>query len=185
MRRCTMLKEQMTLPVGANVQDTYGDRYRIEKLLGKGGFGAVYLVSDRRIKQHMFALKELIEPSGQDHERLIFECEILKRLDHPALPRVYHVFEYEKLKRVYLLMEYIKGKNLEDLRKEQPRKRFPLLISLTILNPIADALIYLHQQEPPIVHRDIKPNNIIVPFDSSEAVLVDFGTAKEYLEDGT
>ena len=180
-----MLKEQTTLPVGANVQDTYGDRYRIEKLLGKGGFGAVYLVSDRRIKQHMFALKELIEPSGQDRDRLIFECEILKRLDHPALPRVYHVFEYEKLKRLYLLMAYIKGRNLEDLREEQPGKRFPLIIALTIMDPIVDALIYLHSQEPPIVHRDIKPDNIIVPMDGGEAVLVDFGTAKEFVQDGT
>jgi eukaryotic-like serine/threonine-protein kinase len=180
-----MLKEQTTLPVGATVQDTYGDRYRIEKLLGKGGFGAVYLVSDRRIKQQVFALKELIEPSGQDRDRLIFECEILKRLDHPALPRVYHVFEYEKLKRLYLLMAYIKGKNLEDLREEQPGKRFPLIIALTIMDPIVDALIYLHRQEPPIVHRDIKPDNIIVPADGREAVLVDFGTAKEFVQDGT
>jgi eukaryotic-like serine/threonine-protein kinase len=180
-----MLQEQMTLPVGATVQDTYGDRYRIEKLLGKGGFGAVYLVSDRRIKQHGFALKEVIEPSGHDRERLLFECEILKRLDHPALPRVYHVFEYEKLRRVYLLMEYIKGKNLEDLREEQPGKRFPLKIALVIMAPIVDALSYLHHQEPPIVHRDIKPDNIIVPMDGGEAVLVDFGTAKEFLQDGT
>jgi len=180
-----MLKEQTTLPVGANVQDTYGDRYRIEKLLGKGGFGAVYLVSDRRVKQHAFALKELIEPSGQDRDRLLFECEILKRLDHPALPRVYHVFEYEKLKRLYLLMAYIKGRNLEDLREEQPGKRFPLIIALTIMDPIVDALIYLHSQEPPIVHRDIKPDNIIVPMDGREAVLVDFGTAKEFVQDGT
>jgi eukaryotic-like serine/threonine-protein kinase len=180
-----VLKEQTTLPVGATVQDTYGDRYRIEKLLGKGGFGAVYLVSDRRIKQHEFALKELIEPSGQDRDRLIFECEILKRLDHPALPRVYHVFEYEKLRRLYLLMAYIKGRNLEDLREEQPGKRFPLIIALTIMDPIVDALIYLHSKDPPIVHRDIKPDNIIVPMDGREAVLVDFGTAKEFVQDGT
>src|SRR5260370_37661950 len=98
MRRCTMLKEQTTLPVGATVQDTYGDRYRIEKLLGKGGFGADYLVSDRRIKQHVFALKELIEPSGPDRDRWIFACEILKRLDHTALALAYHLFEYERLK---------------------------------------------------------------------------------------
>ncbi len=180
-----MLQEQMTLPIGATVQDTYGDRYRIKALLGKGGFGAVYLVNERNIQEHDFALKELIEPSGHDYERLIFECEILKRLDHPSLPRVYHVFEYEKLKRVYLLMEYIKGKNLEDLREEQPDKRFPLKVALAIMAPIVDALSYLHRQEPPIVHRDIKPDNIIVPLDGAKAVLVDFGTAKEFISDGT
>jgi eukaryotic-like serine/threonine-protein kinase len=180
-----MLQEQMTLPVGATVQDTYGDRYRIKALLGKGGFGAVYLVNDRNTQEHEFALKELIEPSGHDHERLLFECDILKRLDHPSLPRVYHVFEYEKLKRVYLLMEYIRGKNLEDLREEQPNNRFPLKVALAIISPIVDALSYLHQQNPPIVHRDIKPDNIIVPMNGGEAVLVDFGTAKEFISDGT
>ncbi|HKV59049.1 MAG TPA: serine/threonine-protein kinase [Ktedonobacteraceae bacterium] len=180
-----MLQEQMTLPVGATVQDTYGDRYRIKELLGRGGFGAVYLVNDRHMQEHEFALKELIEPSGHDHERLLFECEILKKLDHPALPRVYHVFEYEKLRRVYLLMEYIKGRNLEDVRDEQPEKRFPWKLALAIMTPIVDALTYLHQQEPPIVHRDIKPDNIIVPMDGGEAVLVDFGTAKEFISDGT
>lgn len=180
-----MSLELITLPVGATVQDASGDRYRIKGLLGKGGFGAVYLVNDRHTQEHEFALKELVEPSGHDLERLFFECEILKRLDHPALPRVYHVFEYEKLKRVYLLMEYIKGKNLEDLREKQPDKRFPLKLALAIMNPIADALSYLHQQVPPIVHRDIKPDNIIVPMDGDEAVLVDFGTAKEFISDAT
>lgn len=180
-----MLSEQTTLPVGATVQDMNGDRYRVEKLLGKGGFGAVYLVRDRLTQEHQFALKELIEPGEHDYERLLFECETLKRLDHPALPRVYHVFEYTRLRRVYLLMEYIRGKNLEDLREEQPDFRFPLKVVLAIMGPIFDALGYLHGQNPPIVHRDIKPDNIIVPMDGGEAVLVDFGTAKEFVQDGT
>ena len=180
-----MLSEQTTLPIGATVQDMNGDRYRVEKLLGKGGFGAVYLVRDRLTQEHRFALKELIEPGEHDYERLLFECETLKRLDHPALPRVYHVFEYAKLRRVYLLMEYVRGKNLEDLREEQPHFRFPLKVALAIMTPIFDALSYLHEQNPPIVHRDIKPDNIIVPMDGGEAVLVDFGTAKEFIQDGT
>lgn len=180
-----MLQEQTTLPIGATIQDVNGERYRVEKLLGKGGFGAVYLVRDRLTQEHQFALKELIEPSEHDYERLIFECETLKRLDHPALPRVYHVFEYAKLRRVYLLMEYVRGKNLEDLREEQPNFRFPLKVALAIMTPIVNALSYMHSQNPPIVHRDIKPDNIIVPMDGGEAVLVDFGTAKEFVQDGT
>lgn len=180
-----VLQEQMTLPVGAVLQDTYGERYRIDGLLGRGGFGAVYLVSDRQTRQKVFALKEVIDPSGPDRKRLLFECEVLKRLDHTSLPRVHHIFEHEKLKRVYLLMEYIKGKNLEVLRHEQAGHRFSLEVTLAMMTPIVKALIYLHQQEPPIVHRDIKPDNIIMPLDGNEAVLVDFGTAKEYLPDGT
>lgn len=180
-----MPQKQMTLPKGATVQDSFGERFVVVDLLGKGGFGAVYLVRDRRMKDHLFALKEVIDPSNEERKLLLFECEVLKRLDHKALPHVYHVFENHKLKRVYLLMEYIKGKNLADLLDEQPDGYFSLDLALSIMTPIVDALIYMHQQNPPVVHRDMKPANIIVPLDGGEAVLVDFGTAKEYISEGT
>ncbi len=180
-----MLKEQTTLPVGASIQHPDGGRYVIESLLGKGGFGAVYLVKGRHVKERLFALKEVIDPSMRDRERFIFEAEVLKRLNHSALPHVYQVFEYEKLKRVYMLMDYIEGRNLDALLGDQPERRFSLALVLAIIKPIVDALIYLHGQNPPIVHRDIKPSNIIVSTQGGEAVLVDFGLAKEYIEDST
>ena len=180
-----MLQEQMVLPVGATIQHPDGGRYIIESLLGKGGFGAVYLVRDRLVKEQLFALKEVIDPNSQDRERFIFEAEVLKRLNHRALPHVYKVFEYEKLKRVYMLMDYIEGQNLDILRLEQPDRRFSLPLVLAVMKPIVDALIYLHSQNPPIVHRDIKPSNIIVSTRGGEAVLVDFGLAKEYIVDST
>jgi len=101
------------------------------------------------------------------------------------LPHVYKVFEYEKLKRVYMLMDYIEGQNLDILLGEQPERRFSLPLVLAVMKPIVDALIYLHSQNPPIVHRDIKPSNIIVSTRGGEAVLVDFGLAKEYIADNT
>jgi serine/threonine protein kinase len=180
-----VLQEQMVLPIGATIQHPNGERYIIESLLGKGGFGAVYLVRDRDVKERMFALKEIIDPNARDRERFIFEAEVLKRLNHRALPHVYKVFEYEKLKRVYMLMDYIEGQNLDILLREQPERRFSLPLALAVMNPIVDALIYLHSQNPPIVHRDIKPSNIIVSTRGGEAVLVDFGLAKEYIEDNT
>jgi eukaryotic-like serine/threonine-protein kinase len=167
------------------VQDDRGGHYCVEKLLGKGGFGAVYLVSEQHNKDRIFALKEVINPRAQNRKRLLFEYELLKRLNHPALPRVYHAFEQAELKRVYLLMEYIKGKNLEVLRNERPAKRFPLRSVLALLAPIVDALTYLHQQEPPVLHRDIKPANILVPPDGSNAALVDFRMAKESQPEST
>src|SRR5260370_21970620 len=175
----------MTLPVGATIQHPDGERYVIESLLGKGGFGAVYLVRDRRIKERLFALKEVIDPSRRDREHFIFESEMLKRLNHRALPHVYQAFEYEILKRVYMLMDYIEGRNLDVLLGEQPERYFSFSLVLTIMKPIVDALIYLHGQNPPIVHRDIKPSNIIVSTKVGEAVLVDFGLAKEYIADNT
>lgn len=180
-----MLQEQIVLPIGATIQHPDGERYIIESLLGKGGFGAVYLVRARHVNEQRFALKEVIDPNSQDRERFIFEAEVLKRLNHRALPHVYKVFEYEKLKRVYMLMDYIEGQNLDVLRVEQPERCFSLPLVLAIMKPIVDALIYLHSQNPPIVHRDIKPSNIIVSTRGGEAVLVDFGLAKEYIEDST
>src|SRR5713101_6424420 len=180
-REGNVQQEQLILPRRITVRGPSGGRYVIEGLLGKGESGAVYLVRDRRDRQHLFALKEVIDPDKRDRERFIFEGELLKRLDHPALPRVYRVFERDKLKRVYMLMRYIQGENLEVLRKEYPRQRFSFPTALALLAPVVDALIYLHRQCPPIVHRDIKPANIIVQLGADKAMLVDFGSAKEYV----
>ncbi len=180
-----MPQEQMTLTVGAQMRDPYGEHYEIEGLLGVGGFGAVYLVRGRHDRQRQFALKEVIDPNKRERERFIFEAGLLERLDHRALPCVYQVFEHDKLKRAYMLMDYIQGKNLETLRQEQPEQRFSLPMVVALMAPIVDALIYMHQQDPPIVHRDIKPENIIVPPGGGEAVLVDFSIAKEYVAEKT
>jgi len=172
---------QATLPIDSVVKD----RYIVEDLLGKGGFGAVYRVRDQRVRGNKFALKEVIDPNTEERERFAFECEVLKRLDHPALPRVYRVFEDNKNIRVYMLMDYVAGPNLEILRQRQPEKRLPLFHVMKIMAPIMDAVGYLHKQQPPIIHRDIKPANIIVPDEEDHSVLVDFGIAKEYEQDGT
>ncbi|HEU0001021.1 MAG TPA: serine/threonine-protein kinase [Ktedonobacteraceae bacterium] len=180
-----MREEQITLTQGVTVRGTRGASYVVETLLGKGGFGAVYVVRDRRVKSNRFALKELIGQDKLDRDCFLFEGKLLMRLDHPALPHVYGVFEYKKSQRVYMLMDYIQGRNLNELRKEQPEQRFTLPVALAVLAPIVDALIYLHHQDPPVVHRDIKPGNIIVPVEGNETMLVDFGTAKEYDNEAT
>lgn len=176
-----MQQVQDTLPIGSMVRD----RYEIKDLLGKGGFGAVYLVRDRRVRGNLFALKEVIDPHKKERERFLFEGEILKRLDHPALPRVYRAFEDGASGRAYILMDYIEGTNLELIRKKQPDKRFSLPQVIDMMSAIVDAIRYLHQQNPPIIHRDIKPANIILPSVGNETVLVDFGIAKEYDPEST
>ncbi|HEY5005533.1 MAG TPA: protein kinase [Ktedonobacteraceae bacterium] len=172
---------QAILPNGTVVQE----RYIIEDLLGRGGFGAVYLVRDQRTRGNLFALKEITDTSKQERERFAFECEVLKRLDHHALPRVYRVFDDDSSARAYMLMDYIEGPNLEKLRLQQPEKRFSVEKALDILAPIFAVVGYLHKQDPPIIHRDVKPANIIVPTSNDEAVLVDLGIAKEYNIDAT
>ncbi len=161
------------------------NRYIVERMLGKGGFGAVYLVRDKRVKSNMFALKEVIEPGKRELEDFMFEGAVLARLDHPALPRVYRTIEDEKNVRAYMLMDYVEGPNLEVLRKKQPEHRFSVARTVKIMTPLIDAVNYLHRQHPPIIHRDIKPANIIVPETEDASVLVDFGIAKEFDEDST
>ena len=176
-----MQEVKAILPLGSIV----GERYVVEDWLGKGGFGAVYLVRDLRVKHNLFALKEVIDPDKKERNRFLFEAELLKRFDHHALARVYRVFDDDAQNRAYMLMDYIEGPNLETLRQQQPDKRFSFSQVLTIMAPIMEAVDYLHSQQPPIIHRDIKPSNIIVPEAGDEAVLVDFGVAKEYNPDAT
>jgi len=174
-----MQQLQTTLPSGAILQD----RYIVDDLLGQGGFGAVYLVRDQQNTGCFWALKEVMTQDRQEKDRLFFECEMLKHLDHPALPSGQRVFEEDG--RMYMLMEYIEGPNLEVLRKQQPARQFALPQVLALLEPVVEAVSYLHRQHPPLVHRDIKPANIIVSTTAGRTVLVDFGIAKEYYVDAT
>ena len=173
-----MQEVQMTLPVGTVIQD----RYVVEGLLGQGGFGAVYLVRNPNSGRKA-ALKELVDQSKSEHDRFMVECALLERLDHPALPEVYEVFQDSH--QTFLVMEYIEGPNLEILRKQQPERRYTLDDMLRLLSPVVEAVGYLHHQIPPIIHRDFKPSNIVVPTNGDKAVLVDFGIAKEYYDDAT
>jgi serine/threonine protein kinase len=174
-----------TLPVGTIIRTSNRDRYMVERLLGKGGLSAIYLVRDQRVKQNHFALKEVKNPSRREREHFLFECDVLKRLDHQALPRVYRVFEDPEHNQAYVLMDYIEGPNLERLRRQQPKQRFSVPQVLSMMDPIVDAVAFLHSQFPPVIHRDIKPSNIIVPAAGDDAVLVDFSIAKAYASEET
>lgn len=176
-----MQQVQTTLPAGSIV----GERYQVEKLLGKGGFGAVYLVHDLRVRQNVFALKEIIDPDQRERRHFTMETDLLKRTDHPSLPRVYRSFDDPTRGRAYMLMDYIEGSNLENLRRQQSEQRLSPREALALIGPIVEAIIYLHSQQPPIIHRDIKPSNIIVPTSGERTMLVDFGIAKEFDQEAT
>lgn len=180
-----MPQELMTLSEGTTVQGQNGDRFVIEKLLATGGLSSVYLVRDRRVRDQLYVLKEIRDPENYERQHLTFDGEILKGLEHPALPHVYQVFENTRLNRVYVLMDYVEGPDLEILRMRQPARCFSLSQTLAFMRPVVEAVGYLHQQQPPVVHRDIKPANIIVSMEKGEVKLVDFGLAKKYVEEKT
>jgi serine/threonine-protein kinase len=164
--------------------ETLRGRYKIRERIGQGGMGSIYLADDLRLEGRFCALKEVQYDRAlpdnvikQAREQFLREATVLARLDHPNLPKVSDFFSIEK--RDYLVMDYVPGKDLRVLMMEA-RKQKRFISEENVLNwagQLADALNYLHSQEPPIVHRDIKPSNIkLTP--SGIVKLVDFGLVK-------
>ncbi len=153
------------------------NRYRIEKLLGCGGFGAVYLASDLRFQQRQVAVKENHDPTVLNS--FLKEAELLANLHHPNLPRVSDFFQEQAptipQPRPYMVMDYIEGEELWERIQKQGKLSEQEVLDL--LEGVFDALEYLHSLQPPIFHRDIKPQNIRITPDG-RTFLVDFGIAK-------
>jgi len=172
----------MSLP--ARPGEVLRGRYKIRERIGQGGMGNIYLADDLRLEGRLCALKEVeYDRALPEHilqearDQFLREATVLARLDHHNLPKVSDFFSIEK--RDFLVMDYVPGKDLRALMLEaRKQKRFlPEETVLNWANQIADALIYLHGQQPPIVHRDIKPSNLkLTP--SGLVKLVDFGLVK-------
>ncbi|MEJ7624474.1 MAG: protein kinase [Pyrinomonadaceae bacterium] len=152
------------------------NRYLVVQPIGKGGMGEVYLAVDQRLGSAV-ALKRTFfnedEALGNAFER---EARILARLRHPVLPKV--IDHFMENGDQYLVMEHIPGDDLAK-RLENASKPFPLSWVMFWADQMLDALNYLHSHEPPIVHRDIKPQNLKLT-DDNHIVLLDFGLSKDF-----
>lgn len=148
-------------------------RYRIEGVLGQGGMGAVYKAFDINLGVSV-AVKENLFTTEEYARQFRREATILASLRHANLPRVTDHFVIEG-EGQYLVMDFIQGDDLrEQLEREGPLSEDEVLPWFL---QICDALSYLHNRKPPILHRDIKPGNIKIMPDG-RAILVDFGLAK-------
>jgi len=151
------------------------NRYIILKPLGQGGMGTVYLAIDQRLG-HKVALKQIL---FTDSEHLVkaFEREarLLARLRHPCLPKVSDYFSENT--SYYLVMDYVSGDDLWALLKKNSSP-FSVEIVMTWANHLLSTMEYLHGQTPPVIHRDIKPQNIKLT-EKGEIFLLDFGLAKD------
>ena len=165
-------------------QEVLRDRYRVRERIGRGGAGSIYLADDLRLEGRQCALKEVeydraLPENIRDEARAQFlrEATILARFDHPNLPKVSDYFS--KGPRDYLVMDYVPGDDLRTMMLDAKRKG-TFLSEPDVLGwarQLADALSYLHSQDPPVVHRDIKPSNLkITP--GGVLKLVDFGLVK-------
>lgn len=151
-------------------------RYKVIKMLGKGGMGCVYLVKDTA-DASIWALKEE-KVTTQNKELLYSEVHLLQRLHHSALPQIR---EYIKINdKLYIVMEFVDGPTLGELLKKDGCIKEQQVIEWGI--QIADVLEYLHGIHPPVVYRDLKPNNIML--DSSGKIrVIDLGIAQEYSQE--
>ena len=163
-------------------------RYRVVSLIGEGGMGAVYLTDDIRLPGRRCAVKEIRLPPGmsgegsseaeaQAREQFHREASTLARLDHPNLPKVSDFFTVEE--RDYLVMDYVPGTDLLQVVREARRKGRFLAESQVLdwTDKLCAALSYLHRQDPPVLHRDVKPANVkLTP--EGDIKLVDFGLVK-------
>ena len=172
------------MPLLLKKDELIRNRYLIRKIIGQGGMGCIYLAEDTRLSGRLCALKEVVHDQTLDsvlhreaQKQFKQEATILAKLDHPNLPKVSDFFS--KSNRDYLIMDYIPGDDLRTLMlKAKHQKKFLREKEVrSWANQLADALIYLHNQDPPILHRDIKPSNLKLN-PSGLLKLVDFGLVK-------
>jgi len=158
-------------------------RYRIIKQVGKGGFGAVYMAADLPFGNRVVAIKEMSQ-SGLSQQDLVEatnaftrEAMMLASLSHPNLPRIYE--QFTEMGRWYLVMDFIEGETLEEYANKTSRGYLPLDETLDIGIQLCTVLEYLHTRFPPIIFRDLKPNNVMrTP--NGHLYLIDFGIARHF-----
>jgi serine/threonine protein kinase len=165
------------------------ERYQIVDKLGQGGMAAVYKVKDLGDKRGgLRAIKEMGQASLKDSEReqaianFHAEAELLRKLDHPGLPKFYEQFEQDD--RYYLVMEFIDGETLETRQEKAGGKALPETDVMEWARQICSVLTYLHERRPPIIFRDLKPGNIMLSKDG-KIKLIDFGIARIFRRDKT
>ncbi|GEM_PF-4574042 len=169
---------------GLSVNDVLqSGRYVIEGFLGRGGMGTVYRVRDTRLEDKRWAIKEMShvglaspEEVRQGVEAFRREAAMLAHLSHRNLPKV--IDNFEENGRQYLVMDLVEGQTLSDvlLKQNQP---LPVAQVLVWTEQLCDALGYLHRQRPPIIFRDLKPDNIMVD-KNGDVKLIDFGIARHF-----
>jgi len=183
------------LPIGTSL---HGEKYTIERMIGAGGFGITYLTRHNALG-HLFAVKEFfiggscvrnttnktILLQGIDSEtydkylqKFVEEAQTLVRLDHPNIVKVTDIFRENNT--AYMVMNFVEGNTLQQCVELRGRLNYET--ALNYITQLAEAAIYLHRLD--ILHRDIKPENIILTSED-KVVLIDFGSAREFVHDKT
>jgi serine/threonine-protein kinase len=160
------------------IGETLNNTYIIEEKIGAGAVGTIYKAYHLRLKKYVVIKQIKQELRGKINERI--EVDILKNLKHSYIPQVYDFVERND--EVYTIIEYIEGSSLADELKK--RKRFPQKRVIKWAVQLCEALSYLHSRNIPIIHSDIKPDNIMLNIDDS-ICLIDFNISLLFSDDAS
>jgi serine/threonine protein kinase len=158
-----------------NSGDILEGKYEVIRILGKGGMGVVYLCRNNRLLS-LWAIKEIIQDTKNID--ILTEANILKGLNHVGIRRIIDMF-YEN-NNLYMVQEYVEGQTLKEYVRVNGK--IPTKMICGIISDLCDIVGYLHNLNPAIIYRDIKPANIIIT-PSEKVVLIDFGISKVYKND--
>jgi len=170
---------QPPLQLGTVLQN----RYRVDRILGQGGFGRTYLAEDIGRFNELCALKELIPAQAENYalekSQQLFQREaaILYQIQHPQVPQFRATFEEDR--RLFLVQDYVAGKTYRTLLDERQAEgtTFSAAEVFHLLKQLLPVLAHIHSRG--IIHRDISPDNIILRESDAKPVLIDFGVVKE------
>lgn len=165
----------------AEIGSVIDDKYEILTEIGHGGMSVVYLAMDTHLNKQ-WAVKEIRKKgNGKNDEvvvnSLLAEANLMKRLDHPSLPRIVDIIDNGIT--IFVVMDYIEGESLDKILAEYGAQPEELVIGWA--KQLCDALSYLHSQKPPIIYRDMKPANVMLKPEGNIKI-IDFGIAREYKE---
>lgn len=166
----------------ADIGSIIDGKYEILKRIGQGGMSKVYLAMDLRLNKQ-WAVKEIRKHADKKNQEvmvqsLIVEANLMKKLDHPALPRIVDIIDNGNT--IYVVMDYIEGESLDKILEEYGPQSQEVVIDWA--KQLCDVLGYLHNQQPPVIYRDMKPANVMLKPEGNLKV-IDFGIAREYKEE--
>lgn len=151
-----------------------GNQYEIVRKLGSGGMGEVFLVKDLHLSR--YAAAKCVKREQQGSEQFKNEVEWLKELTHPMLPAIYDFFEEHD--SYYLIMEYVEGITLEQYLQKNKKVAAEQAVHWAVA--LTEVMEYLHGRKPPVIYRDLKPDNIMIK-PGGGIKLIDLGACKQEL----
>ncbi len=163
------------------IGDVLDGKYEVQAEVGRGGMSVVYQSRDTHLNR-LWAIKE-VRKTGKSKQNELYinsmmaEANLMKRLDHPSLPRIVDIIDTGDT--ICVVMDFVEGESLDKILNEYGAQPEELVIEWA--KQICDALAYLHRQKPPIIYRDMKPANVMLKPEGNIKI-IDFGIAREYKE---